>query len=128
MKRAFLALAAGLALCAAAYAACYCLGTARARQMAHQPVPELGWLKTEFHLSDAEFARISELHASYQPHCAEMCRRIDAKNAEIHQLLARANTVTPEVDQKMREAQQLRAECQIAMLKHFFAVSQSMPP
>jgi len=101
--------------------------TATVHAVERAPTPALGWLKEEYHLSDAEFARVSQLHAAYQSNCTEMCRRIDEANAEVQAALAKADHVTPEVEQKLAEAQRLRVECQTAMLKHFFAVSQSMP-
>ena len=70
--------------------------------------------------------RICELHAAYQPKCAEMCRRIDAKNEEIRTALAKADQMTPEIGRKLAEAAELRAECQQAMLQHFFEISRSM--
>jgi hypothetical protein len=128
MKRLAAFVALGVLICAAAYGAAYFFGTAPARRMAESKAPELGWLKQEFNLSDAEFARVCELHYAYQPRCAEMCRRIEAKNAEVREALAHADQLTPEVRQKLAEAAQLRAECQQAMLQHFFEVSRSMPP
>lgn len=128
MKRFVLILAFGVFLCAAAYVGTYHFRMAPVSNLVGKPSPELGWLKEEFHLSDAEFARISDLHSAYQPHCAEMCRRIDAKNAEIKEALAHAGHVTPEIEQKLVEAQQLRTACQTSMIEHFYEVSRSMPP
>jgi hypothetical protein len=128
MKRASIIFVAGLLLAATAYCGFYFLGTAADRDLAGCAVPELAWLKKEFHLSDAEFVRISELHAAYRPHCAEMCRRIAAKDAELQALLATNTSVTPEIKIKLAEAAQIRADCQAAMLAHFFEVSRSMPP
>src|SRR5690242_1870258 len=128
MKRFGLILGVGVLICAAAYCGAYFLGTAPARQLAQEKYPELAWLKKEFNLSDAEFTRIVGLHDAYQPHCAEMCRRIAAKNAEIKEALAKSNEITPELEQKLAEAAAIRAECQKAMLRHFFEVSRSMPP
>lgn len=79
-------------------------------------------------MSDTEFLRISKLHESYSAGCAERCRRIDAKNAELRTLLAGTNTVTPAIAKALQEAAQLRAECQKEMLQHFYQVSRSMPP
>jgi hypothetical protein len=90
--------------------------------------PELAWLKEEFHLSDAEFKRVSELHAAYLPHCREMCRKIDEQNAQLQKLLAGATNTTPEIDAALVEIAQLRSGCQRMMLRHFFEVSQTMPP
>ena len=128
MKRLLLILFAGLAVAAAAYCAVYYTGTARHRELLENKRPELAWLKDEFYLSDAEFKRITELHEAYQPHCVEMCRRIDAKNSELKALLSSTNTLTPDIETKLNETAQLRAECQRSMLKHFFEVSRTMPP
>ena len=128
MKRAALIGFLGLALAGAAYCAFYFIGSASQRDLMRNPVPELAWLKKEFNLSDAELTRIAKLHEAYRPHCVEMCRRIDQQNAKLKRLLAATNTMTPEVEQFLAEAAQLRSECQRDMLRHFFAVSQTMPP
>jgi len=44
---------------------------------------DLSWLQDEFHLSDAEMARIQKLHEGYLPKCAEMCAKIAAKNRSL---------------------------------------------
>jgi len=90
--------------------------------------PELAWLKHEYHPSDAQFAQVAQLHDAYRPKCAEMCRRIDDQNANVQQLLASTNTVTPEIKQALTKAAQLRVECQSAMMQHFYEVSRAMPP
>ena len=90
--------------------------------------PELAWLKHEYHLTDAQFAQVAQLHDAYRPKCAEMCRRIDDQNAKVQQLLASTNTVTPEIKQALTKAAQLRVECQSAMMQHFYEVSRAMPP
>jgi hypothetical protein len=87
----------------------------------------LAWLKKEFHLSDDEFTRISKMHESYLAGCAERCRQIDERNAELKRLLAATNTVTLEIERVLGESAQLRAECQKQMLQHFYEVSRTMP-
>ncbi len=128
MKRPWVILLAGIAVAVLGYFAFYFVGTAQCRAIAHQQEPELAWLKKEFHLNDAEFARISQMHASYLSGCAERCRLIDEKNQHLKQLLASTNTVTPDIDQLLSEAAQLRAECHKQMLQHFYEVSRTMPP
>jgi hypothetical protein len=128
MKRPWLVLIAGLLLALLAYGVSYLVGSAPYRGLQRSPAPELAWLQQEFHLSTAEFDRISKLHEAYLAGCAERCRRIDAKNAELEQLLAATNTVTPAIEQQLQEAARLRAECQKAMLQHFYEVSRTMPP
>jgi hypothetical protein len=128
MKRGLLILAFGLIAAAAAYGCIYLTCTASARNMQRSDKPELAWLKEEFNLSDAEFKRVSELHAAYLPQCAAMCKQIDAQNLRLKELLAATNQVTPEIETAIAESSRLRGECQDQMLKHFYEVSGTMPP
>jgi hypothetical protein len=128
MKRSILIGFLGLGVAAAAYCGFYFIGSAPQRDLANNPAPELAWLRKEFNLTDLEFNRISELHAAYRPGCAERCRRIAAKNAELKALLGKTNVMTSEIEKKLTEASELRLECQKAMLKHFIEVSKTMPP
>ena len=128
MKRVRIILLTGLVLAVAAYFGGYFAGTAKHRAMLRSDDPELAWLNEEFHLSDREFARITELHDGYLPDCATRCRRIDEKNQELKALLAQEGDVSSAVEKKLTEAAAIRLECQQAMLKHFVAVSKVMPP
>jgi hypothetical protein len=128
MKRAAIILIIGFAGAVAAYCAFYFHATSKHREILESQLPELAWLKDEFHLSDTEFKRISDLHDAYLPHCKEMCRRIDKKNGELKELLAKTNVLTSDIEQKLVESAQLRVECQKQMLQHFLEVSRQMPP
>jgi hypothetical protein len=130
MKRPWFILVGGLLLALLAYGASYHFGTSTSSSccLLNSKTPELAWLQKEFHLSDAEFARIQKLHETYQAGCAERCERIDFKNAELSKLLAQTNVVTQKIENALQEAAQLRTACQKAMLDHFYAVSQTMPP
>src|SRR5206468_456244 len=121
-------LLAGVLVAAIAYGTAYFACSAPSRQLAASPTPELAWLQKEFQIPDAEFTRIAKLHEAYSAACMERCRRIDGKNAEIQSLLAATNTVTPQIETALHEAAMIRAECQHAMLQHFYEVSQTMPP
>ena len=128
MKRSWSIVLGGLIAAALAYA-CVLLAASTANRAAESsPHPEMAWLKKEYHLTDAQFARVVELHEAYWPKCAEMCHRIDAKNAELQGLLAVTNAVTPQITAALADAGRLRTECQSAMLQHFYEVSQVMPP
>lgn len=118
----------GLLAALAGYWTLYFLGTDKPHHSLRSQNPELAWLREEFRLSDTELKRIAELHASYRPHCAAMCQRIDQKNAELRMLLNATNTLTADIEEKLSEAAQLRVECEKAMLKHFFEVARTMPP
>jgi hypothetical protein len=85
-------------------------------------------LQQEFHLSDAEMARIQKLHEGYLPKCAEMCAKIAAKKSELETALGGVTNVNPVAQQKLAELAALRAQCQAQMLQHFNEVSQTMPP
>jgi Tfp pilus assembly protein PilN len=128
MKRSWLILLGGLLIGLAAYACIYFRATAAQRSMEKSARPELAWLQKEYQLTDAQLAQVIQLHEAYHPKCAEMCRRIDEQNAKIQQLLDGTNAVTPEITKALAEAAQLRAECESAMLQHFFEVSHAMPP
>ena len=128
MKKGIIILIFGLVAAAAAYGCVYFVCTAPARSLQKSDKPELAWLKEEFSLNDAEFKRVSELHATYLPQCREMCREIDAQNVKLQKLLSGATNMTPEISAALAESARLRSECQGMMLKHFFQVSQTMPP
>jgi len=128
MRRTGLILISGIAVALAAYFGFYLVSGARNGSLEQAPEPELAWLKREFRLSDAEFTRISQMHDSYLEGCAERCRKIDLKNQELRELLTSTNTLTPEIERKIAEAAQLRADCQKIMLQHFYDVSRTMPP
>jgi hypothetical protein len=90
---------------------------------------DLEWLRTEFHLSDAELARVRQLHEGYLPKCGALCAQIAARKLELEAAFAAStNAVTPAVQQKLGEIASLRAQCQGQMLQHFYEVSQAMPP
>jgi hypothetical protein len=128
MKRAWIILFCGLAVAVLAYVGFYYyVSGTHAYSLITSEEPELAWLKKEFHLGDAEFSRISEMHESYLAGCAERCRRIDERNQELKRLLAATNTVTTDIEKVLIESAQLRAECQKEMLQHFYEVSRTMP-
>jgi hypothetical protein len=128
MKRSALILIFGVVLGFCAYCGFYFAGTASHRALLERPKPELEWLKKEFNLADSAFERVVRLHDAYKSECAEMCRRIDGKNAELKELLAKADALTPDIEANLAEAAQLRVQCQKNMLRHFLEVSRNMPP
>lgn len=127
MKRGVLILVIGLLAAVIGYCFVYRASTVHARSWQERDQPELAWLQHEFNLSDSEFKLVSDLHASYLPHCREMCEKIDAQNVHIRNLLTVATNATPEIAAALTESAQLRAECQRMMLNHFFKVGHSMP-
>jgi hypothetical protein len=126
MKRPALILISGLAL--AILTAGVTFQLARKSPPAADAAPELGWLASEFQLSPAECERVETFHKAYLQDCGRMCQKIAGKNREIRELLASTNVVMSEVQKKLHEAAELRAECHGKMLEHFLRVSAAMPP
>jgi len=121
MKRivAFAVLA--LAVAATAY------GVTRYLQ-ARQPEDPWAWMRREFHLTDAQFARVRALHQAYQPVCADHCRRILAARVRLEEL-GRAGTPDPAAQAGARAAwDALCAECNRATLAHLREMAAAMNP
>ena len=119
-----LALLAAVAVFAASFVISQRLGAKRVVNTAD----DVEWLRQEYRLSDAELARVRELHDGYLPKCAEMCQQIAAKKKELESTLSGATNLTSDAEQKLGELAQLRSQCQAQMLRHFVEVSQAMPP
>jgi hypothetical protein len=128
MNRSLIVVLGALALSAAVFAGSYFAGQRAGVIYCANPADDLSWLRTEFHLNDAEMARVRQVHASYLPQCAKMCALIAAKKAEVQAALTYGTNVTVEVQKKLTELGEFRAQCQGQMLQHFIAVSQAMPP
>jgi hypothetical protein len=128
MKKGAFILLLGLVVCATAFAGFYYFGTNSSRRMMREPQPELAWLKKEFHLSDAEFTRVSQLHEAYLPQCAQRCMRIEEQNRKLRELFTQATNMTQEIQSLLAERAKMRADCETEMMKHFLAVSRTMPP
>ncbi len=128
MKKGGLILLFGLLVSTAAFSGFYYLGTASCRGLMSEAQPELAWLKKEFKLTDAEFARVTKLHEAYLPQCRERCLRIAEQDRQLQHLLASAATTTPEIQNLLAERARTRADCEAEMLRHFLAVSRAMAP
>ena len=105
----------------------YLAGKGMSRMTVMRSADDLAWLQTEFHLTDAEMARIRPLHEGYLPKCHEMCGRIAEKQRELHSVLATVPASNDVIRVKLGEVAALRAQCQAQMLIHFQEVSLQMP-
>ncbi len=128
MNRSLVILLGALALGAAIFAGSYFASQRATVMCCVNPADDLSWLRTEFHLSDAEMARIRALHEGYLPKCGEMCAKIAAKKLELKSVLGTGTNLTTEAQSKLTELATLRAQCQAQMLQHFATVSLVMPP
>jgi hypothetical protein len=128
MKRSLLILVIVLLAGSALLAGSYLMSRRVCEACGGESADNLDWLRQEFHLSDADMARMHQLHDGYLPKCAEMCAEIAAKKQELDAALAGATNLTPVAKQKLTELAVLRSQCQAQMLQHFIEVSQAMPP
>jgi hypothetical protein len=128
MRRALLILLVTAAVSLAGYLVSYELATRPAKCMMEHPNAGMVWLKREYHLSDAQYARIAQMHGDYRPTCERMCRRIAEANAKVRALIDSNSTATPETEAALKEWALLQNECRVAMLRHVYAVSAEMPP
>lgn len=127
MKRLFVLLVIAILLGTAAYVVSGSIAK-HACGVVMEKHAEMQWLRTKFKLTDAQFARISALHAQYEPVCDVLCDRIAESNKKVAGLI-RANTVmTPELEAALRESAQVNADCRKALLGHVYAVANEMDP
>lgn len=128
MKRPWMLLALSLLAGALAFGGAFWL-TGRAHRFAVQPgdTGETTWLRREFRLNEAEFARVAKLHNDYKPTCADLCRRINEQNERLRRAALATNVVTPELRELVIETGRVRDECRAAMLAHLYAVAREMP-
>lgn len=128
MNRSLIILLGALALGAAIFAGSYFAAQRTAVMCCENPADDLTWLRQEFHLNNAEMARIRELHDGYQPKCAEICAQIAAAKSELDDMVGAGTNLSAGAQAKLQQIASLRAECQSNMLAHFVAVSRAMPP
>ena len=128
MIKAAWVLVVAIAAALAGYNSYYWTATNPAKTMLQQSRGEMQWLRREFNLTDAQFARIGRLHEEYTPKCVQMCLRIVEANANASRLIATNHAVTPEVEAALSECSRVHAECRRAMLDHVYGVAREMSP
>lgn len=127
-KRSLITVVLALAACAVLFVGSYLIAQRLCAKHMNNSADDLAWLRQEFRLGDAEMARVRELHEGYMPQCAKMCEQIAAKKQELELALAGTTNVSAVAEQRVMELYELRAKCQLQMLRHFGEVSQAMPP
>jgi hypothetical protein len=128
MNRSLVIVLGALALGATLFGGSYAVSQRLCRVCVAQPAGSLDWVRKEFHMDDAEMARIQTLHENYLSQCAAMCRMVAAKKQEVAAALHNTTNVNPVVERKLAELAACRAQCQSRMLQYFVAVSRVMPP
>jgi hypothetical protein len=87
----------------------------------------LQWLKVEFKLTDAQFARIKTLHDSYSLECEKHCAAI--QEAERAKEVAEAQAVGPQqLAELERQLEGLRDTCENAIAAHARRCAAEMSP
>jgi len=98
------------------------------REIAKAPNGELEWLRQEFHLSDAQFAKIANpafsIHASLQRNVSQD----HGGHSKLDRLVSEKHEVTPELEAAIREAGSVQEDCHKQMLAHIYQVSAQMNP
>jgi len=85
----------------------------------------LQWLRTDFHLTDAQFAAIRQLHESYAGTCEEHCRMIQ-EATRARDALAAARGDAAALSAANRELAELRQNCETAIARHVRQVAALM--
>lgn len=128
MKRFLLLILIAVAVAAAGHLVSYELATREAKACLDHTDGGMAWLRREYHLSDAQFAKVARMHDAYRPTCEAMCRRIAVSYEKVHGLMTSGTAVTPETEAALGEWAALQNECRMAMLRHIYAVSAEMNP
>lgn len=113
MKNFWLTVLIVLAAGAASFGAFFRLNDDPAMHRAARERDAMAWLRAEFHLNDAQFAAIKQLHERYGSECARHCAMIQAARQR--------HAPAPELTA-------LERTCAAAMTTHFHLVAGLMPP
>lgn len=105
----------------------YC-ATQPIQAMLTKPEGEMEWLRREFNLTDAQFAKIKALHEAYRPKCDLMCQRIAEANTKLDLLIQNNHALTPEIKAALANRSEIERQCRETMLAHIYSVSAEMNP
>ena len=88
----------------------------------------LEWLRVDFRLTDAQFAKIKQLHDSYSVVCEEHCREIQEATRTRSELKATAPTDAAAIAAADRKVEHLRLVCESAIATHVRQCASEMSP
>lgn len=128
MKKGLLILALALVAGALAFWSMRSFKMAKHHEVLLDSMPELVWIRTDLKLTDAQFAKVTELHAAYRPKCAAMCRRIAEARGKVDRQAKASRGMTPDLAAALREYAETHAECQRAMLVHLYETAATLEP
>lgn len=125
MKNLLLTIALVGVACAVAFGAFYVTNTDQAARRAARSGDTLAWLRTEFHLNDAQYATIDRLHADFEDACADHCMAIMSAKKSLRTARLQTPAAVPLQEEQL---QQLEARCVDEMMTHFHRVAAVMSP
>jgi hypothetical protein len=128
MSRSVIVLVSVILASAALFAGAFLAASRVSSHQLSRPTDDLAWLQKEFQLGPAEMGRVRELHDGYLPVCQGFCDRIAAEKRLLQELVEAGQGDSDQAAEHLREIADARAQCQVAMLQHFEAVSRVMPP
>jgi hypothetical protein len=85
------------------------------------------WLRTDFHLTDAQLSGVRRLHEAYSGTCAEHCRRIQ-EATRAREALEAAHGDRQAIEAADERILQMRAACESAIAAHVRKVAALMSP
>jgi len=88
----------------------------------------MAWLRTDFQLTDAQFAAIKKLHDSYSLVCEEHCRAIREAERARSGLRNTANGDAAAIAAANRRVEELRMVCESAIAAHVRQCAAEMSP
>lgn len=112
----------------AGYALCYRLEVVPERALERSDRTGVDWLRKEFHLTPQQLSTILKIDADFTAHNEETYRRLNELYGKADALIARSQSVTPEVDAALRECAEVQAESCRTALKHMYAIAGQLPP
>ena len=86
------------------------------------------WLRVDFHLTDAQFAAIRNLHESYAGTCEEHCRMIKEATKARNALKAASGADATALLTAEKNIPELRTRCETAITRHVQQVAALMSP
>lgn len=96
------------------------------RALAQQDALE--WLRTDFQLTNTQFAAIKQLHDSYSTVCAEHCRAIQEATNDRGNLAHSGRATPAQLAAADRRVEELRLVCESAIATHVRQCAALMSP
>jgi len=89
---------------------------------------ELAWLKREFALTPAQYAKVLALHHEYRPVCAKHCASYIEAHRRMEALFKTQTAWSAEAGAAIAEQARIQGECHASMLKYAYDVAACMSP